>query len=205
MRRRLFKCFEQCVEGPGRKHVNFVDVIDLVSRPARPQRGILPQLAHLLDTIIAGTVDFDHVDILPGGNCLADVARLTRAFSRPLHTIEALREDPCDGRLPDPARSAEKIRLGDPVQTDGVPERVDDMVLADNVLKPLRPVSPCDNGIGRRRNSGRLRPGVQHRRSWRLISGRRGRHRFWGWNTRRHRRRSQLGRRSRRQRQSLLG
>ena len=65
VRRRLFQGLQQGVEGPGREHVHFVDVIDLEPSPAGPQRGVLPQLAHLLDAVVAGTVDLDDVDVLP--------------------------------------------------------------------------------------------------------------------------------------------
>ena len=65
VRRRLFQRLQQGVEGPGREHVHFVDVVDLEPSPAGPQRGVLPQLAHLLDAVVAGTVDLDDVDVLP--------------------------------------------------------------------------------------------------------------------------------------------
>ena len=56
--------------------MNFVDVVDLVARAAGPQRGVLPQLAYLLDSVVACPVDFDDVDILPDGDGLTDIARL---------------------------------------------------------------------------------------------------------------------------------
>ena len=71
VRRRLLERLEQGVEGPRREHVHFVDVVDLVPGPAGPERGVLPQLAHLLDAVVAGPVDLDHVDVLPRGDRLA--------------------------------------------------------------------------------------------------------------------------------------
>ena len=38
VRRRLLQRLQQGVEGPGREHVHFVDVVNLVPRPAGPQR-----------------------------------------------------------------------------------------------------------------------------------------------------------------------
>ena len=148
--RRLFQRLQKGVEGPGREHVHFVDIIDLVTSPAGPQRGVLPQLAHLLDPVVAGTVDLDHVDVLPQSDRLADVAGLARFLGRPLHAIQTLGEDPGHRGLADPAGTAKQICLGDPVHPDRIPQGPHNMVLTDHILKPLRPIAPGDDGVRRR-------------------------------------------------------
>jgi len=62
--------------------VDFVDVIDLEPGAARPEPGVLPQLADLLDAVVAGPVDLDDVDVLADGDRLADVAGLVRIALR---------------------------------------------------------------------------------------------------------------------------
>ena len=85
-------------------------------------------------------------------------------LGRPLHAVQALGEDPGHRRLADASRAAKQIGLGDPVQADRVPQRLHHVVLPDDVLEPLGPIAPGDDGVirgrGRLRRSGsRLRVG----------------------------------------------
>ena len=78
---------------------------------------------------------------------------------RPAHAVEALGEDAGDRGLADAAGAAEQVGVGDAVQPDGVAQGLDDVVLADDVLEPLRPVAAGDDGVagrigGRRRRVG---------------------------------------------------
>ena len=62
--RRLFQRLQQGVEGLAGEHVDFVDDVNLESRPAGPHVDVLPQLADLVDAAIAGAVDLQHVDVV---------------------------------------------------------------------------------------------------------------------------------------------
>ena len=93
----------------------------------------------------------------PDGDRLADVADLARALGRPVHAVQALGEDPGHRRLADAPGAAEQVGVGHPVQPDRVAEGLDDVVLADDVLEPLRPIAPGDDrviGLPRRRAAG---------------------------------------------------
>ena len=58
--------------------MDFVDVVDLEPGAAGPEAGVLAELADVLDAVVAGAVDLDDVDVLPGGDRLADVAVVAR-------------------------------------------------------------------------------------------------------------------------------
>ena len=74
---------------------------------------------------------------MPRGDRLADVALETRLLRGPVHTIEAFREDPSNRRFPDSARPAKQVSLGDPVESDGVAEDLNDVVLTDQAMPGL--------------------------------------------------------------------
>ena len=92
--------------------MNFVDVIDLEPGPARSEAGVLAKLADLLDPVVAGPVDLDHVHVLTDRDRLTDVAGLVRGFGWSVNAIEALGEDPGDRGLADPSGSAKIGRRG---------------------------------------------------------------------------------------------
>ena len=84
---------------------------------------------------------------------------VARLLGRPVHAVQALGEDPGDRRLADAAGAAEEVGVGDPVQPDRVAERLDDVVLADDVLEPLGPVAAGDDGVADRVGLGRASAG----------------------------------------------
>ena len=158
---RLFEGLEQGVEGPGREHVDFVDVIDFEPGAAGPESGVLAEFADLLDSVVARPVDLDDVDVLADGDRLADVAGEVGLLGGPVDAIQALGEDPGDRRLADPSGPAEEVGVGDPIEPDGVPERLDDVVLPDHVLEPLGPIPTGDDRVTARvrfRAAGADRP-----------------------------------------------
>ena len=151
---RLLQRLQQGVEGAGREHVDLVDVVDLVPRPARPQPGVLPELADGLDAVVAGPVDLDDVDVLrrrrSPGRCRT---RCRASRSARCTQFRRLGEDPGHRRLADAPGAAEQVRLGDPVQPDRVAQGLDDVVLADDVLEPLRAGSGGRRPCRRRRRA----------------------------------------------------
>ena len=64
MFRRFFKGFKKCIKGGLRKHVNFVDNIDFVFTLAWRNNGLFAQIADIIDTSVAGGIDFDDVEII---------------------------------------------------------------------------------------------------------------------------------------------
>ena len=59
---RLFDDLQQCVEAVLRDHVGLVDDVDLEAVAGRADGRALTQVAGVVDTTVAGSVDFDHVD-----------------------------------------------------------------------------------------------------------------------------------------------
>ena len=81
VRRRLFQRLEQRVERGRREHVDFVDDVDFETRLGRRVTGVFAQLAHLFDAVVAGAVDLEHIEAVPGGDLAAIVARPTASPS----------------------------------------------------------------------------------------------------------------------------
>ena len=59
---------------------------------------------------------------------------------RAVGAIEALGEDAGDGGFARAARADEQVGMGDAVLGDGVAQRLRDVLLADDILEPLRAV-----------------------------------------------------------------
>jgi len=72
VRRRLFQCFEQGVEGLSRQHVHFVDDVDLEGALGRRVLAVLAQVTDLIDRIVGRPVDLDHIHAVSSHDRLAD-------------------------------------------------------------------------------------------------------------------------------------
>src|SRR4051812_30291361 len=125
MFRRFLKRLEQRVESILRKHMNFVDDVDLVARADKGIADRVDDLANVLDAGMRGGVHFDHVDMpsfsdRPAG--LADVAWADRwtALTVRADAVERLGDKPRRRCLADPADAGEQERMRDPVALDGV-------------------------------------------------------------------------------------
>ncbi len=155
VRRRLLERLEQRVERvlhiPRGQHVDFVDDVDLVARPGRAILGILPQVAHVVDAVVARPVDLLDVEILAGRNCPADFAFAARRGGRPVDAVQRLGEDAGSAGLADAARPGEEIGVRHPAALDGVAERLRDRLLADQLAELLRPIAACKDRVVRRR------------------------------------------------------
>ena len=79
---RLLQRLEQRVERRGREHVHLVDDVDLVLPVRRGVADVVAQFAHLLDAVVAGAVDFQHVQAAALGDLAAgDRTRRTARWS----------------------------------------------------------------------------------------------------------------------------
>src|SRR5690242_3281372 len=58
---RLFQRFEQRVKRLRRQHVNLVDDIELELSAYRCEPNVFAQLAHLVDTVVAGAIDLENI------------------------------------------------------------------------------------------------------------------------------------------------
>ena len=112
-----------------------------MNRAARSQAGVLAEFADRFDAVVACAVDFDDVDVLADGDRPANVAFQARVLGRPVHAIEAFGEDSRDRGFADAARAAEKVGVRDPIEPNRVAERLNHVILTDDVLEALRSIS----------------------------------------------------------------
>ena len=111
MRRRLLQCFEQRVKGGRRKHVHFVDEINFVTSFCWRVANIIAQFPHVLDTVVARAVDFNHVKAIPSCYFAAVVTHATRRHRRSVYAIERLGQNARSRCFADTARTDKKIGM----------------------------------------------------------------------------------------------
>ena len=90
VRRRFLQRLEQRVERGRRKHVHFVDEIDFVVTLGRGVANVIAQLAHVLDAIVAGSVDLDHIETISGSDLAAVIAHAAGRDGGAMDAIECL-------------------------------------------------------------------------------------------------------------------
>ena len=135
VRRWFFERLEQRVEGGVREHVDLVDVENLELPAGGGEAHGLAQVADLLDAVVRGTVDFEHVERATFGNLDADVLLGVEVGFRAVGAVERLGENPRGGGLPGAPRADEKIGVGQPFLGDGVAKGPDDVVLSEDVVE----------------------------------------------------------------------
>jgi hypothetical protein len=144
---RFFERLQQRVERFLRELVDLVDDVNLEPRSARPHVDILPQLANVVDVSVARPVDFDHIHVVAGGDRLADVADVARLGRRAVLAIKGFSEDSSGRGFSDPPSAGEQIGMTDAVRLNCASEPAADVLLADQLRKRLRPISPSDDHI----------------------------------------------------------
>eukprot|EP01107_Rhizomastix_libera_P001546 TRINITY_DN12539_c0_g1_i1.p2 TRINITY_DN12539_c0_g1~~TRINITY_DN12539_c0_g1_i1.p2 ORF type:complete len:230 (+),score=-27.61 TRINITY_DN12539_c0_g1_i1:522-1211(+) len=134
----LFQGLQHGVEGRIGQHVHFVDHVDLEAAPGRRIHRILEQLAHLIDPGIGGRIDLEkiykttRIDFL-AGRTLPARSRRDAGF-----TIEGFGQDAGQGGLADTTGAGEEIRVVEPLLGEGMGQRTDHMLLADQGGKASR-------------------------------------------------------------------
>jgi hypothetical protein len=144
---RLFQGLEERIERLLGEHVHFVDDVDLHPRPAGPNGDVLAKLTDFVDAAIAGTVNFQHVDIIPRGNRLADFALVARCGSGTVFAVERLGKNPRRGGLANPTGTRKQIGVPNAVARNSPLQGLGHMLLANELVKPLRPIPPRDDDI----------------------------------------------------------
>ena len=152
---RFFQRLQQCVERARREHVNFVDDVNLVATASRAEADVLPEVADVVDLVVAGTVDLLHVDVLTLGDGLAAFAFAARRGRRAFFAVECFGENPGRTGLPRAARPGEEVGMGDAIRLERVDERLRDVFLADEFGELLRPIPPRHHGVFRGCRRGR--------------------------------------------------
>ncbi len=140
---RLLDDLQQRVEAGRRDHVGLVDDVDLVPAARGTEEGLLAQLTGVVHTTVRGRVDLDDVDrsrAVPG-QVAAGLALPARRRGGTLLTVQAAGEDARAGRLAASTRTAEQVRVIDPVVPQRLLQRVGDMLLPDDLGKGLRAIA----------------------------------------------------------------
>jgi len=139
--RRLLEDLEQGVEGVARKLVRLVEDEHPVAIAHRQDAGDLAQFADVVDAAVRGSVHLDDVEGEAAGDLPARRALAARLRRRTVLAVERLGEQARRRGLADAAQAGEQVGVGDLAGGEGVLERADDDVLADQVFEPLRPGS----------------------------------------------------------------
>ena len=143
MFRRFLQCLEQRVESPRRQHMDFVDDIYFVAPLHRRIFHALTQLPDAVDAVVGRRVDFDdiHEGSLADRPAVFTFAAWTRAPVFRL-AVERFGEDPGCRRLSGASGSAEQVGMSRLTCGDLIFQNLHDMILTDDLIKPIRPEIP---------------------------------------------------------------
>ena len=147
MLRRLFQRFQQGVERLLGEHVHFVDDVNLVPHTTRPHRDVLSQLTYLVDPAVTRAVDLQHIHVIASGHAQTHVTLVARRGCRALHAIKRLGQDAGRGSFSHAASTREKIRMPHAIAGNRLLQRLGHMLLADQLLKTLRPIPPGNDDV----------------------------------------------------------
>jgi hypothetical protein len=145
---RLLEGLQQGVEGRAGEHVHLVDDVDLAAGGLRQVADLVAEVANVLDAVVAGAVDLDHVDRAALGDRGALVAHVARVDRRAFDAHQALGEQARGGGLAEASPAAEEVRVMDPVVGDRVGQGAGDVLLTDQVREALRAVLACEDDVG---------------------------------------------------------
>lgn len=125
--------------------MHFVDVINLESGPARPKADIGAKFAHGIDAGVAGTVNFNDVDILADGDGPAGIALIAGFVGGADFAVQAFGEDSRHAGFAHTTCAGKEIGVCDAVESDGVAQSSNNVFLTDQIIKSLWAISPGHN------------------------------------------------------------
>jgi len=141
MWRRLFKRFEQRIERRCRKHVDFVNDIDLVLALRRREVNLVAQVTDIINRCVRCRVNFNEIEkaILVDG--FTKITFITRSPDRVgMGTIDCLRQKTCHRSLPRPTRTSKQIRMTDSIRINSILQSGNDVILPHHGCPILRSV-----------------------------------------------------------------
>ena len=152
VRRWFLERLQQCGLGRLRQHVHLVEDVHLVPT-GRAERRLLDEVAHRVDTVVAGRIELVHVVAGAAFDGEARVALAARlAIDRTL-AVEHLGEDARRRGLAGAARAGEQVGLPLALIDDRVSQRANDMLLPAHLAESARPVSAVERLCGHRRRA----------------------------------------------------
>src|SRR4029079_617349 len=108
---------------------------------------VCAQRADVINPAVRGPVNLEYVHVVSGGDPLASVALIAWNAINRVRAVQRLRKDPRRRRLADAPRSGKQICVRNAAAADRIPQRLADMLLADNIGERLRPESPRQDGV----------------------------------------------------------
>ena len=136
---RLLERLQQRVERRRREHVDLVDVEDAELALDRRVLDLGEDaLVDVLDLVVRGAVDLDHVERRAAGDGPAGGALPAGVRGGAVLAVEGLGEDAGEGGLAGAAGAGEEVGLRDAALLDRGAQRADDVVLPDDLLEGLR-------------------------------------------------------------------
>ncbi len=151
MRWRLFQRLQKAVEGVARKHVHFVDNVDLVTGKGRGILHALDDFADIIDTRMGGSVHLDDIDMATFHDCPAMFALCRKINGRLVNrgglVIEGAGKDARRCGLSYPAHTCQHVGLGNAASLERIGQGADHRLLADQVIKILRAVFARQNPV----------------------------------------------------------
>ena len=146
--RRLFQGLEQGVEGPARKHVHFVNDIDLVAACAADGTAPTPATASHRPHRCSKAPSISSTSMsLPAVICLQELHCSQGSTVGPLVAVERLGQKAGHGGLAHAARAGKEQRVRHASHRDGVLERLGQGFLPDDPVKILRTPFPATPGM----------------------------------------------------------
>lgn len=131
----FFHQLEQRVEALRGDHVSLIEDEDLVTVTGRSKDSALTQITGVINTVVAGGVNFDDVERAATVTGELNTARALTAGSigGALSTVEAASQDASRSCLSAPTRAAEEIGVVDAVGAQCRHQRIGDVGLSNNV------------------------------------------------------------------------
>ena len=151
VRRRFLEGLQKGLERGRGDRVDFVDDEDLAAVARRRVGHDLDEVARLIHLAVRGAVDLESIEraALEHLDARGALAAGSRRWAIGRVAVDGRREETRRGGLADAARPREEIRVRQPVGGDGVRQRPDDLLLADDVRERARPPLAGEGNIGR--------------------------------------------------------
>ena len=115
IRRRFLQCFQECVERPRRQHMNLIDNVHFIFSLRRTIRNFLPDLPYIVHSVVGRGINLNHIHGCAVLNTSAHITLIAWIAIHRMFTVDRLGQNLCHRRLPGPTRTAEQVRVADPV------------------------------------------------------------------------------------------
>src|SRR5688572_11021316 len=120
--------------------MDFINDVNLVARAGRGVSAGFAKFADLLHAVVAGAVNFEHVQRAAFSDFLAARIIFVEVDFGAVGAIEAFGENSRDGGFAGAAWTAEQVGMSDPLLFNGARKGLRNMLLAYHILEALRPI-----------------------------------------------------------------